>query len=246
MYSKYPPLLTALAKHPCFMMAQSAYGIEKFTLLGPFFKLSPLQPDVYKTYFAGPRSLDRGRIAQSQDALRVVLRAHQDQLFSIANAFIRADGETRNRTLDWFAYIMNQNHKRRALQVDAKEVASDAFMMNVSVILDRFCDPFMDTSFSKIGRIEVEYFRRAPRIDISDETKINADQAKSDAFYASKTTGSSNFISEVFFLALAAHHYGSGAGNTKLKNLERDIKTFETQLQRLEAERPNVANVGFN
>ena len=170
----------------------------------------------------------------------MVLRSHQDQLFEIANAFVRADVPTRNRTLDWFANAMNWNHKRRALQSDPKEVASDAFMINVTVVLDRFCDPFMDNSFSKIDKIDVDYFRKNPRVDIKDETKLNADQAKADAYYATQVDGTPNFISEVFFLTLAAHHYGSEASHARLKALERDTNYFESHLRRMEAERPAI------
>lgn len=175
--------------------------------------------------------------------MRMILRAHQDDLFVIANAFIRADPETRNRTLDWFAYIMNVNHKRRAMQVDPREVASDGFMMNITTTLDRFCEPFMDNDFSKVDKIDVRYFRRSPRIDISDETKINADQAAADKFYAEKLSGESNFISEAFFLTLAAHHYGSEAVNANLKTLDSHIKSIERHLKMMEAERVKVANV---
>lgn len=223
-------------------MAQSAPGIEKHTLLGPFFRLSPLQPEVIRSYFPGPRTLDKARIANAQDALRMVLSTHQDDLFQIANAFIRAGPETRSHTLDWFAYIMNTNHKRRAIQVDPREVASDGFMMNITTILDRFCEPFMDNDFSKIEKIDVRYFKRQPRVDIKDETKINADQAAADEFYSHKEPGESNFISEAFFLTLAAHHYGSEAANSQLKNLDREIKYLEKHIKAMEAERPKVAN----
>ncbi|GJD04517.1 ubiquitin elongating factor core [Colletotrichum higginsianum] len=242
-YTKFPPLLNALSQHPNFMTAQkSGAFVERETILGPFFRLSPLQSEVTLTYFPNPRGLDRSRAAPSQDALRAILRVHQDELFTIANAFIRADTETRTRVLDWFASAINTNHKRRAIQVDPKEVSSDGFMMNLTVILDRFCSPFMDTTFSKVDRIEVEYFRRNPRVDIKEETKLNADQSASDAFYAKKTEGNSNFITEVFFLTLAAHHYGSEATNSKLKSLERDIKWYEKHLTAMEAERPKVQN----
>lgn len=223
-------------------MAQSAPGIERHTLLGPFFRLSPLQAEVIRSYFPGPRTLDKARIVNAQDALRMVLRTHQDDLFLIANAFIRAGPETRSRTLDWFAYIMNTNHKRRAMQVDPREVATDGFMMNVTTILDRFCEPFMDNDFSKIDKIDVRYFKRQPRVDIKDETKINADQATADEFYSQKESGDSNFISEAFFLTLAAHHYGSEATNSQLKNLDREIKYLEKHVKAMEAERPKVAN----
>lgn len=226
-------------------MAQSAPGIEKHTLLGPFFRISPLQPEVIKTYFPDPRTIDKGKVANAQDALRIVLRTHQDELFLIANAFVRASLDTRSRTLDWFAYIMNMNHKRRAIQVDPREVASDGFMMNVTTILDRFCEPFMDNDFSKVDKIDVKYFQRKPRVNITDETKLNADQAYSDNFYAKADPGpgDSNFISEAFFLTLAAHHYGSEAANSQLKNLDREIKYLERHIKAMEAERPKIANI---
>lgn len=223
-------------------MAQSAPGIEKHTLLGPFFRISPLQPEVTKTYFAAPRTLDRGAIKTAQNALQITINTHQIELKDIINAFVRASLGTRNTLLDWFAYIMNANHKRRAIQVDPKEVASDGFMMNVTVVLDFLCEPFMDSTFSKIDRIDVGYLRRSPRVDIKEETKLNADQSQSDSFYAQKVDGTSNFISEVFFLTLAAHHYGSEATNSKLKNLDKDIKFYEKHLKSLEAERVKFAN----
>ncbi|PHH82012.1 hypothetical protein CDD83_3386 [Cordyceps sp. RAO-2017] len=241
-YTRFPVLISNLAQHPCFNMAQSAPNIERHTVLGPFFRISPLQPEAIKSYFPGPRSLDRSRIANAQESLRIVLRAHQDDLFVIANAFIRAGPDTRSRTLNWFAHIMNTNHKRRAIQVDPREVASDGFMLNVTSIMDRFCEPFMDNDFSKVDKIDVKYFKRQPRVDIKDETKLNADQAAADTFYADKEAGESNFISEAFFLTLAAHHYGSEALNSQLKNLDREIRYLEKNIQAMEAERPKVAN----
>lgn len=223
-------------------MAQSAPGIEKHTFLGPFFRISPLQSEVTTTYFAGPRTLDRGAIKNAQNALQITINTHQLDLRDIVNAFVRASIETRNKLLDWFAYIMNTNHKRRAMQVDPKEVASDGFMMNITVVLDQLCEPFMDSTFSKVDRIDVGYFRRNPRVDIKEETKLNADQAQSDSFYSQKVDGTNNFITDIFFLTLAAHHYGSEATHSKLKNLEKDIKFYEKHLKTLDAERPKFAN----
>ncbi|ETS77479.1 hypothetical protein PFICI_11353 [Pestalotiopsis fici W106-1] len=239
-FSRYPPLLDALAQHPDFLMTptsdmtkeQIAVSSETQTILGPFFRISPLQTEVTKTYFSSPRTIDQGAIRTSQSALQMTLKTHQGDLTSIVNAFVRSGATARNRILDWFAFIMNTNHKRRALHVDPKEVASDGFMVNVTAILDQLCEPFMDATFSKVSKIDIDYLRRDPRIDMSDETKLNADQATSDAFYSKKADGTSNFISEVFFLNLAAHHYGSEATNSKLKDLDREIK----HLQKVEKE----------
>lgn len=202
-----------------------------------------MQTEVTKTYFASPRSISREAVKNAQSALQITLTTHQLDLKDIVNAFVRASIDTRNKLLDWFAYIMNVNHKRRAIQVDPKDVASDGFMMNITVILDYLCEPFMDTTFSKIDRIDIGYFRRNPRVDIKEETKLNADQAQSDSFYAQKLAGPSNFISEIFFLTLAAHHYGSEATNAKLKNLDKDIKYFEKHIKKLEADRLKFINI---
>jgi ubiquitin conjugation factor E4 B len=242
-FSKFPALLNGLVDDSMFVSGKvAAPDIEKQTLLGPFFRISPLQIEVTRVYFAAPRTMESSRVKGSQEALQITLAAHQTDLKNVVNAIIRASPEARNRTLDWFASIMNANHKRRAIQVDPKEVASDGFMMNVTVILDHLCEPFMDTTYSKIDRIDVDYFRRSPRVDIKDETKLNADQEQSDAFYAHKVEGASNFISEVFFLTLAAHHYGSEATNSKMTSLDRDIKYYEKNIVMMEAERAKFVN----
>ncbi|KAH8158731.1 hypothetical protein CIB48_g9518 [Xylaria polymorpha] len=219
-----------------------AKATETDTILGPFFRISPLQTEVTKTYFASPRTIDPGHVKSSQTALQMTLKAHQGDLISIINAFVRASPVAKNNTLDWFAFSLNSNHKRRALQVKATDVASDGFMVNVTATLDKLCEPFMDATFSKISKIDLDYLRRTPRVDMSDETKLNADQATSDAFYNNKVEGTSNFISEVFFLTLAAHHYGLGATNSKLKDLDKDIKYVEKVIKQMEEELPKVQN----
>ncbi|KAI0479441.1 ubiquitin conjugation factor E4 [Xylariaceae sp. FL0804] len=247
-YSRYSPLLDALAQHPRFKVShtegmtkeQIAVASETQTILGPFFRISPLQTEVTKSYFASPRTIDPGHVKSAQSALQMTLKAHQSELTSIIEQFVRASATSRNNTLDWFAFVMNANHKRRALQVKSTDVASDGFMVNVTAILDQLCQPFMDATFSKIDKVDVDYLRRSPRVDMSDETKLNADQATSDAFYGRKADGTSNFISEVFFLTLAAHHYGLGATNSKLKDLDKDIKYVEKTLKQMEEELPKL------
>ena len=76
---------------------------------------------------------------------------------------------------------------------------------------------------------------------MKDETKINADQHASDAFYARKAEGSSNFITEIFFLTVAAHHYGSESLTSRLEQLERDIRHMDSVITKIEAERPKWA-----
>lgn len=188
--------------------------------------------------------MNAGHIKTSQSSLQMTLQTYQSDLSSITNALVRASSTSRNSTLDWFAFALNSNHKRRALQVKVTDVASDAFMVNLTAVLDQLCQPFMDATFSKIDKIDVDYLRRSPRVDMSDETKLNADQATSDEFYKTRLPGSSNFISEVFFLTLAAHHYGLGATNAKLKDLDKDIKYIEKVIKQMEEELSKIRGGG--
>jgi ubiquitin conjugation factor E4 B len=240
-FIRFPPLVAALAESQTFLPTDlEAQQIETSTFLGPFFRLSPMQGEVALNYFAGSAAQDKSLTANAQRALRMTLQTHQDELLDISNAFIK-NKESREKMLNWFALTVNKNHKRRAMQVNPKVVSTDGFMVNVTVILDRLCEPFMDASFSKIDRIEVDYLRRSPRIDIKDETKINADEQASEEFYSQAASGINNFISEVFFLTVAAHHYGTEAANAKLSSLQKDVKWLQKELEKMETERHKYA-----
>ncbi|KAF2709186.1 ubiquitin conjugation factor E4 [Pleomassaria siparia CBS 279.74] len=242
-FVRYQPLLIALSESPIFLPANiEPQQIETKSLLGPFFRLSPTQGEVALNYFASPQTIAKDAVSNCQNALRMTLQTHQDELFDIADCFIKKSKNSREKMLNWFALTVNANHKRRALQVDAKTVSTDGFMVNITVILDRLCEPFMDATFSKVDRVDVDYLRRSPRVDISDETKINADQKDSDAFYSTKVPGTDNFITEVFFLTVAAHHYGTEAANTKLSSLQREVKHLQKQLKQMEPERHKYAS----
>lgn len=78
---------------------------------------------------------------------------------------------------------------------------------------------------------------------MKDETKINADQETSDEFYNQTIEGETNFITEIFFLTVAAHHYGGESLTTKLNQLEKDLRDMQKQIDQFELERHKwVAN----
>lgn len=241
---RFPKIVEAITQSPLWIPDDvEPQDIETKTLLGPFFRLSPMHVEVAQNYFSAPQTRDRGYIAQAQSAIRTVLRTHHTELFTIANDIVRAGPTQREAILNWFALCVNKNHKKRAMRVDFKTVASDGFMVNVTCVLDQLCEPFMDAKFGKIERIDVDYLRRTPRVDISDETKINADQKTADDFYSVKAEGTSNFISEVFFLTVAAHHYGTEAAQTRLGMMRKSIQRMQKDLEQFESERHKYLTV---
>jgi ubiquitin conjugation factor E4 B len=243
--TRYQPIVLAIAESPRFLPKDiEPQDIEKNTILGPFFALSPVNETVAENYFRGAQAQGEAFVQSNQEAVRMTLRAHQDELLMITNCLVKASKESRERLLDWFAMTVNKNHKRRAMYVDKKITSSNGFMINVTTILDRLCEPFMDATFSKLDRIEVDYLRRpSSRVNIEDETKLNADDATSKEFYANQAGGENNFISEIFFLTLAAHHYGTDSANKQITQMQRDIKHLDQQLEKFSAERVKYLSV---
>lgn len=238
------PVVEAIAASPKFCDTSiPAAELETKTILGPFFQLSPLQAKVTSQFFPGPKTMDQSRILNAQNALQMSLRTHQAELFEIINPFIRASAQSREKLLDWFALIINSNHKRQAIRVDKKTVSSDGFMININACLSHLAEPFVDATFSKIDRPDIEYFRRKPRVDITDETKMNATDDESKSFYSTEAAGQNNFITEVFFLTVAGHHYGLESTRKTLEEMERELKHMEKQVASFEEERQKyVAN----
>ncbi|KAK5171080.1 Ubiquitin conjugation factor E4 [Saxophila tyrrhenica] len=241
---RFPKIVDAVTESPMWTPeGVEPQDIETKTLLGPFFRLSPMQSEVSQSYFSAPKTRDRTFIKNAQDAVRMSLRTHQTELFQMSDTVVRAGPKQRERILNWFALCVNKNHKKRAMRVDYKTVSSDGFMVNVTSVLDQLCEPFMDARFSKVDRIDPNYLKRDPRVDVSDETKINADQKAADEFYSSnKAEGTSNFISEVFFLTVAAHHYGTEAAQTRMGSMKKSAQRMEKDLEQFESERHKFVN----
>lgn len=241
---RYPKIVDAITRSPMWAPSDiEPQDIETKTLLGPFFRLSPMQLDVAQSYFSAPKTRDRNFISSAQNAIRLTLRNHQLLLFQIARSIAASNAQCKEAMLNWFALCVNKNHKKRAMRVDYKTVSGDGFMVNVTVVLDQLSEPFMDASFSKIDKIDVDYLRRKPRVDISDETKINADQKAADEFYSKPAEGTSGFTSEIFFLTVAAHHYGTEAAQTRMSTMQKSVKRYEQDLEAFEADRHKYINV---
>ncbi|PYH93723.1 hypothetical protein BO71DRAFT_326916 [Aspergillus ellipticus CBS 707.79] len=239
---RHAAIAAAITESSIFNESRDPAAFETNTLLGPWFRLSPLQSSVTMTYFSSPKTRDQSYILNAQRSIRMMQHMISTDLLDVINHMIRASKDARDRVLDWFAASLNINHKRRAMQVDPNAVSSDGFMFNITTCLDQLCEPFMDASFTKIDRIDANYLHRNPRVDMKDETKINADQHASEAFYKKTAEGTSNFITEIFFLTVAAHHYGSESLTSKLEQLEKDLRHMESTINKFELERHRWVN----
>ncbi|KAK9472807.1 ubiquitin elongating factor core-domain-containing protein [Dipodascopsis tothii] len=246
----HKPVAALLADLPGFLPeGVTAAELELRTVLGPFFRISPVDTTVANTYFGNAKEAGSAVLASATSALSAELRTVQDNLVFVVDRVVRASPHARDRMLQYFAAAMNLNHKRRALQVDRTQVSSDAFMLNVTAVLNKLCEPFVDATFSKLDRIDAEYFVKSDRLDVREEVKLDADQSTFDGYVAARRAElaaapapAPNFISEVFFLNVASHHYGLGAAMQNQSQLGNDIADMDKHLRQLEAERVKWAN----
>lgn len=219
------------------------------------------QPSIAKEYFAQPSTLSKEVAEASSNALRSTLGSLQGLLFSISNNIVRSGARHREAVLALFSHVIKLNMKRDGMQVDPRTVSSDGFMINTFSVLMDFSTPFMDFSYSKIDKIDPEYFRKSARLNIEDVTKINATGEEAKEYYhgyqipengefsalhqgtprCSNSTDLSdpsvsppNFISEIFFLATSFMHYGLYPTFNKHEQLYRQLRYMREDLQEAE------------
>ncbi|KAI0670862.1 ubiquitin conjugation factor E4 [Trametes maxima] len=190
----------------------AAPQFEKTSLLGPLLGLGVFErewPSIAKTYFSNHETRPAGEISSATASLRGTLKTLQSSLFQVFNALVRASSDSREAVLQYFARAVNLNRKRAGMQVDPATVSSDCFMMNLQVLLLMFCEPFMDAAYSKMDRIDPAYYAHSDRIDLNDETRINATNGEAEEWSKQQPPAASpNFITEIFYLTLAVSHIG--------------------------------------
>ncbi|KAI7901309.1 ubiquitin elongating factor core-domain-containing protein [Cokeromyces recurvatus] len=223
-----------------------ANNIEDISLLGPFFKLSAYPdaaPKVAESYFQNTETRNAADLLSCKNGLRGSVQNIQKFMFSICNSIVRANAESRNQLLEYFGHIVRLNEKRAQIQVDPQTISSDGFMHNIAAVLLAFCDPFLDIRASKIDKIDSSYFRTSKRLDVAEETKINATKEQSDAYYRQvQELKNHNFITEIFFLTLSFMHYGPIRAFVNFNEFIREYNEVKKQADKAQQDALRTAN----
>lgn len=213
-----------------------------------------MQPSIVNTYYANPKDRSQADITSSTASLRGTLKSLQGSLFNIFNALVRASSESREAVLEYFARVISLNVRRAGMQVDPDAVASDCFMVNLQAIMLRFCEPFMDANYTKvrlslpsfaretddmkIDRIDPAYYAHSSRIDLKEETRINATSEEAEQWRQKNAaaTAPPNFISDIFYLTLAMNHYGYQKTISTCEDLAKQHDEMSRHLETLEGD----------
>lgn len=215
---------------------------EHKTLLGPLLRLSPLDPDVALSLFAGGPKTD-ALLELSDQALTTIystvhseFRAVIDRLWFILDKLVRGSPQTRQDVLKWFADLVNVSHLRTGTHSNSSKLVSDALMFNVSYLLIRLSLPFLDYPvYSKLDKIDMDYFGPKNKlIDVSEESRMYASTKEAAKYYENAMDEDVNFISDCFYLTLTYLQYGIGGVITNYGKLKEKLRRFErdTELMR--------------
>nr|CAI6419271.1 AEL_HP1_G0007050.mRNA.1.CDS.1 [Saccharomyces cerevisiae] len=210
---------------------------ERKTILGPILSLSPIEAAVAIRNYGDNLLRSKQQTAMIHESLQAEHKVVIDRLFFIVDKLVRGSLNSRTDMISYFAHIANKNHLRRADHPPFKELSSNGFMSNITLLLVRFSQPFLDISYKKIDKIDANYFNNPSLfIDLSGETRLNSDFKEADAFYDKnrKTADSKpNFISDCFFLTLTYLHYGLGGTLSFEEKMGSEIKALKEEIEKV-------------
>ncbi|QLL31618.1 hypothetical protein HG536_0B04820 [Torulaspora globosa] len=214
-----------------------ANEFEKKTILGPILTLSPLNPNVALRNYGENLEQTQQQKKLIHESLQTEHKVVIDRLFFIVDKILRGSAESRTGLISYFAQIVNKNHLRRGDHANQNKLASNAFMTNISIILVKFSEPFLDVSYKKLDKIDVNYFNSVNLfIDLSGETRMNSDFKEADEFYDKNKKDEDskpNFISDCFFLTLTYLHYGIGGTLLYDEKITPQIKRLKQEIDRI-------------
>ncbi|EMD39878.1 hypothetical protein CERSUDRAFT_63413 [Gelatoporia subvermispora B] len=220
----------------------TAPNFEKVSLLGPLLRLGVFEqewPTIANTYFSRPKERNPGELESATASLRGTLKSLQSTLFQIFNTLVRASAESREAVLQYFARVIALNEKRAGMQVEPDTVASDSFMVNLQTVMFRFCEPFFDVNYSKIDRIDALYFAHSNRINLKEETRVNATSEQAEQWrkqHEESNATAPNFISDIYYLTLAMNHYGYQKTVDSFEDLAKQYDEMSRHLEMLQGD----------
>lgn len=181
----YPGVAKVMVSHPKWLpKVPNGRMLELSSILGPFLRLSVFpdrfsggKPDVIAQCFDGDLLEVNPKKQQEMHASAVSLRAllHQlhEGLHEVFLALLRKP-DTRERTLEFIAAVIDANAGRSKMQADMQTVASHGFFHNLGAVMLKLCEPFLDPSSNKRERIDPNYVLQNARVDFKELTALAA------------------------------------------------------------------------
>ncbi|KAG4914643.1 hypothetical protein JHK87_052200 [Glycine soja] len=181
-------------------------AIEMTSILGPFFHISALpdhaffkgQPDVGQQCFSDASTRRPADLLSSFSTIKTVMNNLYDGLAEVLLILLKSQ-DTRESVLEYLAEAININASRAHIQVDPITCASSGMFVNLSAVMLRLCEPFLDANLTKRDKIDAKYVHCSNRLKLSGLTALHASSEEVTEWLNSKipaTTGATNQYSD--------------------------------------------------
>ncbi|KAD6795992.1 hypothetical protein R6Q59_020126 [Mikania micrantha] len=241
----------ALVNHP-WWIPKGAYlngrVIEMTSILGPFFHVSALpdqsifkgQPDVGQQCFSESSTRRPADLLSSFTTIKTVMNNLYDGLAEVLRSLLK-NTSTRENVLQYIAEVINKNASRAHIQVDPLSSASSGMFVNLSAVMLRLCEPFLDANSTKKDKIDPKYVFYGSRLDFKELTALHASSEevsewlnKNNPSVPSQHESTNySFICECFFMTARVLHLGLLEAFSDFKHLVQDISRCEDNLATL-------------
>ncbi|KAL5079240.1 hypothetical protein RYX36_007661 [Vicia faba] len=168
-------------------------AIEMTSILGPFFHISALpdqtffksQPDIGQQCFSDASTRRPADLLSSYTTIKTVMNTLYDGLSEVLRNLLRST-DTRENVLEYLAEVINLNASRAHIQVDPITCASSGMFVNLSAVMLRLCEPFLDANLTKRDKIDAKYVHHSNRLKLSGLTALHASSEEVAEWLSSK------------------------------------------------------------
>lgn len=194
----YPVGAKGLVNHP-WWIPKSVYlngrVIEMTSILGPFFHVSALpdhvifksEPDVGQQCFSDASSRRPADLLSSFTTIKTVLNNLYDGLSETLTCLLK-NTSTRENVIEYLAQVINRNSSRAQLQADPLSSASSGMFVNLSAVMLRLCEPFLDTNLTKRDKLDPKYVFYCNRLELRGLTALHATSEEVSEWFNINTT----------------------------------------------------------
>ena len=202
-------LMQAMGRNTTGYLKRSGPALEKDTILGLVLRLgcprdSPSVTSAFPTVMASVDSIEK-----ACDHQRRQLDVYHDTCNQLVRALVTAGADARNQVMTWIIDALLVNEGATAMRPDSSKVSKSPTLINISVVLLKLCEPFMDGSKSALidpGFVSTDSAHGGIYATDGEDAinRLGDNSLKPNEPYNPKNS----FIPQCFFLAARSLHLG--------------------------------------
>ena len=221
-FTKTPTLATFFLEFNSFNVSNGASVHD--TIIGNILSKSCLPISDFSPceFFQEPSKQPAGVHNATEGRIWTGLEVIHEIVYEIFNELFRLDSKVQKLTLKWIQSCLHANIGRGKMwtgqvMMGSQSLASDGFMLNLSAVLTRFCQPLSEKL--KIFKVDPSY-TLDPSKNLDKETFLLANEDKQSPTLSSQEF---NFVTEIFFLAQKSLDLGLRVCHEKFVKMNQEL-----------------------